>query len=50
MSNVTTHLGDELLVLHIEGFDSVVCFKASLGKMIKIGKISQSMGDDDELE
>ena len=50
VSNVTAHFGDELLVLHIEGCDSVVGFKASLGKMIKIGKISQSMGDDDELE
>ena len=47
---VTAHFGDELLVLHIEGCDSVVGFKASLGKVIKIVKISQSMGDDDELE
>ena len=37
-------------MLHIEGCDSVVGFKASLGKVIKIVKISQSMGDDDELE
>ena len=50
VSNVTAHFGDELLVLHIEGCDSVVGFKASLGKVIKIVKISQSMGDDDELE
>ena len=50
LSNVTAHFGDELLVLHIEGCDSVVGFKASLGKVIKIVKISQSMGDDDELE
>ena len=50
VSNVTSHFGDELLVLHIEGCDSVVGFKASLGKVIKIVKISQSMGDDDELE
>ena len=50
MSNATAHFGDELLVLHIEGCDSVVGFKASLGKVIKIVKISQSMGDDDELE
>ena len=46
VSNVTAHFGDVLLVLHIEGCD----FKASLGKVIKIVKISQSMGDDDELE
>ena len=39
-----------MLVLHIESCDSVVGFKASLGKVIKIVKISQSMGDDDELE
>ena len=30
--------------------DIVVGFKASLGKVIKIVKISQSMGDDDKLE
>ena len=47
VSNVTAHFGDELLVLHI---DSVVGFKASLGKVFKIVKKSQSMGDDDELE
>ena len=39
--------GDELLVLHTEGCDSVVGFKASLRNVIKIVKISQSMGDDD---
>ena len=50
VSNVAAHFGDELLVLHIEGCDSVVGLKASLGKVIKIVKISQSMGDDDELE
>ena len=50
VSNVTAHFGDELLVLHIEGCDSVVGFKAILGKVIKIVKISQSMGDDDEME
>ena len=50
VSYVMAHFGDELLVLHIEGCDSVVGVKASLGKVIKIVKISQSMGDDDELE
>ena len=50
VSNVTAHFGGELLVLHIEGCDSVVGFKASIGKVIKIVKIIQSMGDDDELE
>ena len=50
MSNVTAQFGDELLVLHIEGCEIVVDFKASLGKVIKIVKVSQSMGDDDELE
>ena len=51
VSNVTAYFGDELLVctLHIEGCDSVVGFKASLGKVVKIVTISQSMGDDDEL-
>ena len=28
VSNVTAHFGDELLVLHIDGCDSVVGFKA----------------------
>ena len=50
VSNVTANFGDELLVLHIEGCDSIVGFKASLGKVIKIVKISLGMGDDDELE
>ena len=50
VSNVTAHFGDELLVLHIDGCDSVVGFKASLGKVFKIVQKSQSMGDDDELE
>ena len=50
VSSLTAHLGDELLVLHIEGCDSVVGFKASLRKFIKIVKISKSKGDDDELE
>ena len=50
VSYVTAHFGDELLVLHMEGCDSVFGFKASLGKVIKIVKISQSMDDDDELE
>ena len=48
VSNATAHFGDELLVFHIEGCDSVVGFKASLGKVIKIVKISQGMGDDDD--
>ena len=39
MSNVTAHFGDKLIVLHIEGCDSLVGFKAILG-----------MGDDDELD
>ena len=50
VSNVTAHFGDVLLMLHIEGCDSVVGFKVSLGKVNKIVKISQNMGDDDELE
>ena len=50
VSRVTAHFGDELLVRHIEGCDIVDGFKASLGKLIKIVKISQSMDDDNELE
>ena len=50
VSRVTVHFGDELLVLHIEGCDIGDGFKASLGKLIKIVKISQSMDDDKELE
>ena len=49
-TTVCAHFDDDLFVLHIESCDSVVGFKASLGKVIKIIKISQSMGDDDELE
>ena len=40
VSNVTAQFGDELVVLHIEGCDSVVGFKSSHGKVIKIVKIS----------
>ena len=50
MSSVTAHFGDELLMLHIEGCDSVVGFKASLGKFIKIVKIKSKGDDDDNLE
>ena len=32
VSYVMAHFGDELLVFHIEGCDSVVGFKASLGR------------------
>ena len=49
VSNVAAHFGDELLVLHIGGCDSEVGFKASHEKVIEIVRISQSMGDDDEL-
>ena len=50
VSSVTAHFGDQLLVLHIGGHGSVVGFKASFGKVIILVNISQSMGDDDELE
>lgn len=50
VSSIEVHFGDELIVLHIEGCDSVVGFKASLGKFTKIVKISKSKGDDDGLE
>ena len=46
VSNVTAQFVEQLLVLHIEGCDTVVGFIASLGKVIKLVKISQSMGDD----
>ena len=38
VSNAMAHFGDELLVLHIDGCDSVVGFKARSGKVIKIAK------------
>lgn len=50
VSSVTSHFGEELLMFHIEGCASVVGFKANLGKVIKIVKISKSTDGDDELE
>jgi hypothetical protein len=50
VSTITAYFGDELLMLHIEGCDSVVGFKDSLGQFIKIIKTSKSQGDDDALE
>ena len=49
VSSITTHFGDKLLLLHIEGCESVVGFKASLGQFIKIAKKNNS-NSDDELE
>ncbi len=50
LSNVTSYFGDELLILNIEGCESLVGFKASLGKFIKIVKINTSDSDDDQLD
>lgn len=50
ISSVTAYFGDKLLVLHIEGCDSVVGFKANLGQFIKIVKASTNKDDEDELE
>ncbi|KAG1663095.1 hypothetical protein GQR58_020577 [Nymphon striatum] len=47
LSNITDYFSDELLVLHIEGCESVVGFKASLEQFIKMAKKGSS--DDDEL-
>ena len=50
MSSVKAHFGRELLVLHIEGCDSVLGFEVSLGRVIKLVKVSHSKGDDDEVD
>ena len=50
VSSITTYFGDKLLLFHIEGCESVVGFKASLGQFIKIAKKNNSNSDDDELE
>ena len=50
VSNVKAHFGPELLVLHIEGCDSVLGFEASLGGVMKIVTVSNSKGDDDEVD
>ena len=47
LSSVTAHFGNELLIFHVEGCDSVLGFKANLGKFIKIVKKSSK---DDEME
>ena len=44
VSNATAHFGDELLVLHSEGCDIVVGFKASLGKVIKSVGLNMKIG------
>ena len=48
--SITTYFGDKLLLLQIEGCESVVAFKASVGQFIKIAKKNNSNSDDDELE
>ena len=50
VSSVTEHFGDELLMFHIEGCESVFGFKANLGKLFKIVKMNKSKNNDDELE
>ena len=50
VSSITTYFGDKLLLLYIEGCESVVGFKAGLGQFIKIAKKNNSNVDDDELE
>ena len=50
MSSITIYFGDKLLLLHIEGYESVVGFKASHGQFIKIAKKNNSYSEDDELE
>ena len=50
VSSITAYFGDKLLLLHIEGCESVVGFKASLGQFIKIAKKSNSSSDVDELD
>ena len=48
VSNLKSYFGDKLIVLHIEGCESVVGFKDSVGQFIKIAK--KTSNDDDELE
>ena len=50
VSNVKAYFCRELLVLHIEGCDSVLGFEASFGRAIKLVKVSHSQGDDDEVD
>ena len=50
LSNITAYFGDKLLLLHIEGCESVVGFKDSLGQFIKIAMKSDSSSDIDEME
>ena len=50
VSNVKAHFGAELLVLHIEGCESVLGFEASLGRVMKIVKVSNSQGCDDQVD
>ena len=50
VSNVKANFGTELLELHIEGCDSVLGFEATLGRVIKLVKVSNSQGDDDGMD
>ena len=50
VSSVKAHFGRELLVLHIEGCDSVLGFEVILGRVIKLVKVSHSQGDNDEVD
>ena len=39
LSNLTTHLGDDVVVVHVEGCASVLGFKELLGKSLKLVKV-----------
>ena len=47
--SITTYFGDKLLLLHMEGCESVVGFKASLGQFIKIANKNNSNSELDKL-
>ena len=49
ISNITKHVGTEVITMHIEGCESVLGMRSSVGSMVKLVK---TMGGDwdDELD
>ena len=50
VSNIATYFSKKLLILHIEGCESVVGFKSSLGQFIKIAKKTNKRSYEDEID
>ena len=50
ISKVTTYFDDKLMVLHIEGCESIVGFKDNFGKFLKMVQVSTNQDGDETIE